>query len=77
MHYFFDYVVQPIVLECNNQTLTVKGMPFWFESQPNKWKIAGTDITIIDYIGTEDIGLLYLSKAITIELGKRINLTYK
>ena len=77
MHYLFDYVVQPIVLECNNQTLTVKGMPFWFEFQPNKWKIAGTDITIIDYIGTEDIGLLYLSKAITIESGKRINLTYK
>ena len=77
MYYSFDYVVQPIVLECTNQTLTVKEMPFWFEFQPNKWKIAGTDITIIDYIGTEDIGLLYLSKAITIESGKRINLTYK
>ena len=77
MYYSFDYVVRPIVLECTNQTLTVKGMPFWFEFQPNKWKIAGTDITIIDYIGTEDIGLLYLSKAITIESGKRINLTYK
>ena len=77
MYYSFDYVLQPIVLECTNQTLTVKGMPFWFEFQPNKWKIAGTDITIIDYIGTEDIGLLYLSKAITIESGKRINLTYK
>ena len=77
MYYSFDYVVQPIVLECTNQTLTVKGMPFWFEFQTNKWKIAGTDITIIDYIGTEDIGLLYLSKAITIESGKRINLTYK
>ena len=77
MYYSFDYVVQPIVLECTNQTLTVKGMPFWIEFQPNKWKIAGTDITIIDYIGTEDIGLLYLSKAITIESGKRINLTYK
>ena len=74
---FDNFVIQPIVLECNNQTLTVKGMPFWFEFQPNKWKIAGTNITIIDYIGTEDIGLLYLSKAITIESGKRINLTYK
>ena len=74
---FDNFVIQPIVLECNNQTLTVKGMPFWFEFQPNKWKIVGTDITIIDYIGTEDIGLLYLSKAITIESGKRINLTYK
>ena len=74
---FDNIVIQPVVTECNNQTLTVKGMPFWFEFQPNKWKIAGTDITIIDYIGTEDIGLLYLSKAITIESGKRINLTYK
>lgn len=66
MYYSFDYVVQPIVLECTNQTLTVKEMTFWFEFQPNKWKIAGTDITIIDYIGTEDIGLLYLNKTITI-----------
>ena len=74
---FDNFVIQPIVIECNTQTLTVKGMSFWFEFQPNKWKIAGTDITIIDYIGTEDIGLLYLSKAITIESGKRINLTYK
>ena len=74
---FDNFVIQPVVTECNNQTLTVKGMPFWFEFQPNKWKIAGTNITIIDYIGTEDIGLLYLSKAITIESGKRINLTYK
>ena len=78
MYYSFDtFVIQPIVLECNNQTLTVKGMPFWFEFQPNKWKIAGTDITVIEYMGTEEIGLLYLSKAITLELGKRINLTYK
>lgn len=74
---FENFVIQPIVLECNNQTLTVKGMPFWFEFQPNKWKIVGTDITIIEYMGTEEIGLLYLSSPITIENGKRINLTYK
>lgn len=74
---FDDFVIQPIVLECNNQTLTVKGMPFWFEVQPNKWKIAGSNITVIEYIGTEEIGLLYLSAPITIEIGKRINLTYK
>lgn len=74
---FDNFVIQPIVIECNNQTLTVKGMPFWFEFQPNKWKIAGTDITVIEYMGTEEIGLLYLSKDITLELGKRINLTYK
>ena len=77
MYTFDNFVIQPIVIECHNQTLTVKGMPFWFEFQPNKWKIAGTDITVIEYMGTEEIGLLYLSKAITLELGKRINLTYK
>lgn len=74
---FDNFVIQPIVLECNNQTLTVRGMPFWFEFQPNKWKIAGSNITVIEYIGTEEIGLLYLSAPITIEIGKRINLTYK
>ena len=71
------FVIQPIVLESTNQTLTVKGMPFWFECRPNKWKIAGSDITIVDYIGTEDIGLLYLSSPINVEIGKHINLTYK
>ena len=74
---FDNFVIQPVVTECNNQTLTVKGMPFWFEFQPNKWKIAGTDITIIEYMGTEEVGLLYLSTPINIEIGKRINLTYK
>ena len=77
MYTFDNFVIQPEVLECNNQTLTVKGMPFWFECRPNKWKIAGSDITIVDYIGTEDIGLLYLSSPINVEIGKHINLTYK
>ena len=74
---FDNFVIQPVVIECNNQTLAVKGMPFWFEFQPNKWKIVGTDITVIEYMGTEEVGLLYLSAPITIEIGKRINLTYK
>ena len=77
MDHFDYFVIQPIVLENTNQTLTVKGMPFWFECRPNKWKIAGSDITIVDYIGTEDIGLLYLSSPINVEIGKHINLTYK
>ena len=77
MDHFDYFVIQPIVLESTNQTLTVKGMPFWFEYIPNKWKIAGSDITIVDYIGTEDIGLLYLSSPINVEIGKHINLTYK
>lgn len=74
---FDNFVIQPIVTEYNNQTLTVKGMPFWFEFQPDKWKIAGTNITIIEYIGTEEVGLLYLSTPINIEIGNRINITYK
>ena len=77
MDHFNYFVIHPIVLESTNQTLTVKGMPFWFECRPNKWKIAGSDITIVDYIGTEDIGLLYLSSPINVEIGKHINLTYK
>ena len=77
MDHFDYFVIQPIVLESTNQTLTVKGMPFWFECRPNKWKIAGSDITIVDYIGTEDIGLFYLSSPINVEIGKHINLTYK
>ena len=77
MDHFNCFVIQPTVLESTNQTLTVKGMPFWFECRPNKWKIAGSDITIVDYIGTEDIGLLYLSSPINVEIGKHINLTYK
>ena len=77
MDHFNYFVIQPIVLESTNQTLTVKGMPFWFECRPNKWRIAGSDITIVDYIGTEDIGLLYLSSPINVEIGKHINLTYK
>ena len=77
MDHFNYFVIQPIVLESTNQTLTVKGMPFWFECRPNKWKIASSDITIVDYIGTEDIGLLYLSSPINVEIGKHINLTYK
>ena len=74
---FDNFVIQAVVTECNNQTLTVKGMPFWFEFQPDKWKIAGTDITIIEYMGTEEVGLLYLSTPINIEIGNRINITYK
>lgn len=74
---FDNFVIQPVVVECNNQTLTVKGMPFWFEYKSNKWKIAGTDVTVIEYMGTEEIGVLYLNTPITIESGKRINITYK
>ena len=74
---FDNFVIQPVVVECNNQTLTVKGMPFWFEYKSNKWKIAGTDITVIEYMGTEELGLLDRSRPIIVEAGKNINVTYK
>lgn len=74
---FENFTLQAEVLECNNQTLTVKGIPFWFEFIPNKWILAGTDITITEYMGTEDIGMLYLNKPVNIEVGKHINITYK
>lgn len=77
MYTFDNFVIQPEVIECNSQTLTVKGIPFWFEFQSDKWVIAGTNITIIEYIGTEEIGILYLSAPINIESGKHINITYK
>lgn len=74
--YFNNFVLTATVLECNNQTLTVKGLPFWFTHIPRTWKLAGTDIHIIDYIGTSEIGMLYLSKEVLIEPGKEINITY-
>lgn len=73
---FNNFVLTATVLECNNQTLTVKGLPFWFTYTPHTWKLAGTDIHIIDYIGTSEIGMLYLSKEVLIEPGKEINITY-
>lgn len=77
MYTFDNFIIQPEVIECNSQTLIVKGMPFWFEFRPNTWVIAGTDITIIEYVGTEEIGMLYLNAPINIENGKHINITYK
>lgn len=71
-----DFIISAIVIECNNQTLTVKGMPFWFTFYPNIYVIAGTDIFIIDYIGTDDISIIYLNKPIIIDKGKHINITF-
>lgn len=70
-------VLTATVVECVNQTITVKGLPFWYTFYPNMWVVSGTDIDIIDYIGTTEIGILYLSKPVQIESGKHINLTYK
>lgn len=70
-------VLTATVVECVNQTITVKGLPFWYTFYPNMWVVSGTDIAIIDYIGTTEIGILYLSKPVQIEPGKHINLTYK
>lgn len=72
-----NFCIPALIKDCANQTLTVEGLPFWFNFSPGKWKLAGTDIEIIDYIGTDEVGLLYLNKPILVEKGKIINLTYK
>lgn len=61
------------VIECNNQTITVKGLPFWFTYTPIL-KIAGSDITIIDYIGNSKLGLLYVDKPVKFMAGTHINI---
>ena len=66
------------ILECDNQTLIVGGVSDQFiPLKPNAWKIAGTDVFITDFMGTFELGLLYCSKAIQLEIGKYINITNK
>lgn len=72
----FDYTVTATVVECINQTVTVKGLPFWFVKYPSM-TITGTDINILDYIGTPEIGLLYLDKPVSFKPGISINITLK
>lgn len=74
MYSFADDFIQPKVVECNNQTITVKGMPFWFTFCADKWKLAGTNIKLIDYIGTPQIGMLYFNKPVQVNIGSHINL---
>ena len=70
----WEPVVSIEVAECNNQTITVKKVPFWFAPECQDYIIAGTDIKVLDYIGNTNIGLLYLSKPILIKVGNFINL---
>lgn len=74
MFHSFDFTVTATVIESSNQTVTVKGLPFWFTWSPDLI-ISGTDINIIDYIGTNEIGLLYLSKPVAFKTGSSINIT--
>lgn len=73
--YDFEVLLAVKVIECTSQTLTVKGVPFWYTFTPGKWIIAGTDINIIDYIGDSNIGLLYIDRPIVVNPGTYINLT--
>lgn len=70
------YIVSAEVISCDNQTITVKNLPFWFSFSSNKYMVQGTDIKVIDYIGNEEIGLLYLNKIIQIPTGNHLNLIY-
>lgn len=70
-----QYALRVKVLECKGQTLTVGGVPEEFlPLQKDKWCIAGTDIKVLEYFGTFEMGMLYLDKPINIEIGKYINL---
>jgi hypothetical protein len=70
----WEPIVSIEVAECNNQTITVKKVPFWFISESKDYVIAGTDIKVLDYVGNTNIGLLYLSKPVLIKTGNFINL---
>lgn len=71
------YICSAEVLECTGQSLTVKGLPFWFNlPSPSHYFIAGTDIRIIEYLGTADIGLLYLDRPINVGAGNHINIAH-
>lgn len=70
----WEPVVSIEVVECNNQTITVKGVPFWFIQEHENYVVAGTDIKVLDYVGTPNIGLVYLSKPVLMKPGNYINL---
>lgn len=72
--YQWDSAVSIEVVECNNQTITVKGVPFWFIQEHENYVVAGTDIKVLDYVGTPNIGLVYLSKPVLMKPGNYINL---
>lgn len=65
------------ILECSSQTITVGGIPSDFTRllPTRKWFLSGTNIQIMDYMGTFELGLLYLSKPVQIEAGRYINIT--
>lgn len=65
------------ILECSSQTITVGGIPSDFTGllPTRKWFLSGTDIQIVDYMGTFELGLLYLSSPVQIEAGRYINIT--
>ena len=65
------------ILECSSQTITVGGIPSDFTRllSNRKWFLSGTDIQIVDYMGTFELGLLYLSRPVQIEVGRYINIT--
>lgn len=78
MYSFNDFDVKAKVIECTNQTVTVEGLPFWFDFRSVHTPIiAGTDAAIIDCISTYTIALLYLNKPVNIKTGSVIHIIPK
>lgn len=78
MHFDNSLTLYAEILECHERSLTVTGLPFWFTyAEDDRWIISDTDIDIIDYIGTYEMGILYLSKPFKADSGKRVHITYK
>lgn len=78
MYSFDDFDVKAKVIECINQTVTVVGLPFWFDIRAVYTPIiAGTDAVIIDCISTYEIALLYLDKPVDIKTGSVIHIIPK
>ena len=72
-----EVIFKAKIRECTGQSLVVGGIsadfnPEWMTTF--KWFIAGTNIHILDYVGTYACGVLYLSESVNIEVGQYINI---
>ena len=72
-----EVILKAKVRECVGQSLIVGGVPADFNSgwiNKLKWFIAGTSIYIMDFVGTYEYGILYLSQSVNISVGQYINI---
>lgn len=72
-----EILLKAKIRECTGQSLIVGGVPADFNSEwinKFKWFIAGTSIYIMDFVGTYEYGILYLSQSVNISVGQYINI---